>query len=307
MLSPLYSVIIPVFNSETTLEELCGRIISLFENMNLRVEILMINDGSKDGSWAKIKELCQKHTGNVRGINLTHNCGQHKALLCGIRESKGDFAITIDDDLQYHPEDIAKLISNQRETCADIVYGVYAQKKHSLLRNAGSRMVANIFQKYAHIPQKGSSFKLVTRHVMDHVKDYNHPYVFLDEVLGWYSRQTTCETVRHEDRKSGTSGYNVFKLVSYTFQIILSYTTLPLRLITWFGLMAFFVCLGFIIYFIYQKYTYGAEIGFTALIVSIIMSTGLILFCIGIIGEYLSRLFLIQTDKPLFIIKEKIA
>lgn len=304
MSSPLYSVIIPVYNSENTIEELCDRVIALFEYMGLPVEVIMVNDGSSDKSWECIKRLAIKHSGKLRGLNLSRNCGQHKALLCGIKNSRGDFAVTIDDDLQYHPEDIALLIASQQKSNSDVVYGISAQKKHTLIRNAGSKMVAMIFEKYAHMPQKGSSFKLLTRHVIDQVKDYNHPYVFLDEILGWYSRHISFEQVRHENRKSGVSGYNTLKLMKYTLQITLSYTTLPLRMITWLGLIAFFVCFSIIMYFIYMKFTYGAEIGFTALIVSIIMSTGLILFCIGIIGEYISRLFIIQTDKPIYVIKE---
>ena len=264
----------------------------------------MINDASKDKSWHLIKSLCIKYKGRVTGVDLLRNSGQHKALLCGIKRCTGDFVITIDDDLQYYPEDISHLIDNQTRTGADVVYGIYTYKKHSLVRNIGSRVVANIFEKYAHIPRKGSSLKLLTRDMIDQIKEHNHPYIFLDEIIGWYSRHTSYEPIRHEDRKVGTSGYSTLSLIRYTIRITISYTTLPLKLITWLGLVAFFTCLGFISYFIYLKYEYGAAIGFTALMVSIIMSTGLILFCIGIIGEYISRLLLIQTQKPLFTIKE---
>ena len=161
-----------------------------------------------------------------------------------------------------------------------------------------------IFWNFANTPAQGSSFRLLTRYVIDKVKDHDSPFVFLDEVLAWHSRGNSFAEIRHEDRTEGRSGYNIFKLTAYTLQIIVTYTVLPLRLITWFGLIAFFVCLGFICFFIYQKYTYGAELGFTALIVSVIMSTGLILFSIGIIGEYISRLFVLQSRRPPFIIKE---
>lgn len=306
MEQPIYSVIIPVYNSEHTLGELCARILLLFDARRETVEVILVNDGSADTSWQRIIEICGQYPSQVIGINLSRNFGQHKALLCGLKNSRGQYAITIDDDLQYHPEDIALLIDEQRAESADIVYGVFARKRHNPLRNIGSYVVAKIFEKYAHMPRKGSSFKLLTRHIIDEIRDYNHPYVFLDEVIGWYSRKTAYATVRHEDRKAGQSGYSTLHLLRYTIQIILTYTTLPLQMITWLGLSSFFVCLGIIMYFVYMKYTYGAEMGFTALIVSIFMSTGLILFCIGIIGEYLSRLFIIQTDKPIFIVKEVI-
>ncbi len=301
---PAYSVIIPVYNSENTLEELCDRIFSFFEQRNDTVEVLLVNDASADNSWQAIIKIRAKYPQRVTGINLSRNFGQHKALLCGLKNSKGHFAVMIDDDLQYHPEDIALLIENQQVSGADLVYGIIPRKRHTVVRNFGSLIVAKIFEKYAHMPRKGSSFKLITRHVIDQVKNYNHPYLFLDEVIGWYSRLTTYTTVRHEGRRNGRSGYSTWSLIRYTLQIIVTYTTLPLQMITWLGLLSFFVCLGIIVYFIYMKLTYGAEIGFTALIVSIFMSTGLILFCIGIIGEYLSRLYKIQIDKPIFIVKE---
>jgi undecaprenyl-phosphate 4-deoxy-4-formamido-L-arabinose transferase len=118
-----------------------------------------------------------------------------------IKNCRGSFAITIDDDLQYHPEDIPLLISNQKRTDADLVYGTYILKRHSLFRNLGSKAIAKIFEKYAHIPQKGSSLKLINKAIMDQAKSHNHPYLFLDEVLGWYSKCTTYEPVRHEDQK----------------------------------------------------------------------------------------------------------
>lgn len=300
----MYSVIIPVYNSEKTLEEVCRRVVTLFKSIDERVELVLINDYSKDQSWDIIKKLKNEYPGQVIGINLARNFGQHRALLCGFNECTGDFAITIDDDLQHYPEDILCLIEQQRVTHADIVYGIYTKKKHSFLRNLGSNAITMIFVNFANTPDRGSSFRLLSRHVIDRVKSYDSPFVFLDEVLAWHSRGYSFTDIRHDGRAVGRSGHNAFKLIGYTIQIIFTYTVLPLRMITFFGLLAFFVCLGFISYFIYQKYTSGAEIGFTALIVSVFMSTGLILFSIGVIGEYISRLFVLQSRKPPFIIKE---
>ena len=304
MHQPLYSVIIPVYNSEKTLKEVSKRVIDLFKSISAPIELVLINDGSKDKSWEIIKQLKSEYPGQVIGVNLARNFGQHKALLCGFNHCTGDYVITIDDDLQHYPEDIKCLIDQQAETQADLIYGIYKKKKHSFFRNIGSNALTMIFWNFANTPAQGSSFRLLTRYVIDKVKDHDSPFVFLDEVLAWHSRGNSFAEIRHEDRTEGRSGYNIFKLTAYTLQIIVTYTVLPLRLITWFGLIAFFVCLGFICFFIYQKYTYGAELGFTALIVSVIMSTGLILFSIGIIGEYISRLFVLQSRRPPFIIKE---
>ena len=304
MHQPLYSVIIPVYNSQQTLEEVSKRVIALFDAMSEPVELLLVNDASKDQSWEIIKQLKREYPSQVVGINLARNFGQHRALLCGINQCRGDFAITIDDDLQHYPEDIKCLIDEQVKTKADIIYGIYTKKRHSAFRNFGSNLITYIFLNFANTPDRGSSFRLISRHVLDYVKDYDSPNVFIDEILAWHSRAYSFADIRHDNRSIGHSGHNIFKLIGYTIQIIVTYTVLPLRLITWFGLFAFFICLFFICYFVYQKYTYGAELGFTALIVSLFMSTGLILFSIGIIGEYISRLFILQSHKPPFIIKE---
>lgn len=300
----MYSVIIPVFNSEKTLEEVCIRVTDLFRSLGSPVELILVNDGSKDASWEIIRRLKDQLPGQVQGINLARNYGQHRALLCGFNNCSGDFVITIDDDLQHYPEDIKCLIDEQERSQADIVYGIYKKKKHSWFRNMGSNAIAVIFKNFANTPDRGSSFRLLSRHVVESVKSYDSPFIFLDEVLAWHSRGYSFADIRHDNRTVGRSGFNVFKLIAYTIQIIFTYTLLPLRIITWFGLSAFFICLGIICYYIYRKYTYGAELGFTTLIVSLFMSTGLILFSIGIIGEYISRLFILQSRKPPFIIKE---
>jgi glycosyltransferase involved in cell wall biosynthesis len=304
MQTPLYSVIIPVYNSEKTLGEVSKRIMSLFEGMSAPIELILVNDASKDTSWEVIKRLKVAYPQAIVGLDLAHNGGQHKALLCGFNHCSGDIIITIDDDLQHYPEDILCLIEEQARSGADLVYGIYKKKKHSFFRNIGSNALTMIFSKFANTPAQGSSFRLLTKHVTDRVKSYDSPFIFLDEIMAWHSRGNSFAEIRHDDRPAGHSGYNIFKLITYTLQIIVTYTVLPLRLITWFGLLAFFVCLIIVCYFIYQKFTYGAELGFTALIVSLFMSTGLILFALGIIGEYISRLFVLQSNKPPFIIKE---
>ena len=304
MHQPLYSVIIPVYNSEKTLREVVNRVIAFFESTSLPVELILVNDYSKDKSWELIKQLKNEYKNKITGINFSQNFGQHKALLCGFRHCTGDFIITIDDDLQQYPEDIKCLIDRHSETETDIVYGIYKKKNHSFLRNIGSSVLTMIFLKFANTPDQGSSFRLMTRHVVDLIKNYNSPFVFLDEILAWYSRSCSFTYVRHKRRPIGQSGHNSVQLVVYSLQIIFTYTLLPLYFITWIGLMAFFVCLFFICYFIYQKYTHGAALGFTALIVSIFMSTGLILFSLGIIGKYISHLFFLQSQRPSYIIKD---
>ena len=304
-LTPQYSVVVPVYNSEKTLQELCARIAATLQKMDAPFEIILVNDNSTDGSWNVIKDLKKDPAFNITGIRLRKNFGQHKALLCGFQWAKGERIVTIDDDLQFSPEDICVLAEEADKNGADLVYGYYkSERQHSTIRKTGSAFVSFIFEKFGNTSGQGSSYKLIHHSVIDKIKDYNHSFTFLDEILSWHTTSIGYAEVNHTARREGQSGYSVFKLVLLTFNLIFGYTTIPLRFMTWFGFTSFWVCLCFVFYFLYLKMTTGAELGFTALIVSIFMSTGLILFSLGIIGEYLNRLFALQHKKPSYLIGE---
>ncbi len=300
-----FSVVVPVFNSERTLEELCTRISGIFQKMNASYEIILVNDFSSDGSWNKIKEIKQSYPENLVAIHLRKNFGQHKAILCGFQYAHGEYVVTLDDDLQFLPEDIEIMAQKAKITQADLVYGTYRdERQHSAVRRFGSNFVGFIFYKFGNTVGQGSSFKIVHHSVIDKIKDYNHSFTFIDEILSWHTTKIEWQDVRHEQRKDGQSGYSIAKLVLLSMNLIFAYTTIPLRFMTWFGLLSFWVCLAFVMYFIYMKVVMDAPLGFTALIVSIFMSTGLILFSLGIIGEYLNRLFALQHRKPAYQIQE---
>jgi glycosyltransferase involved in cell wall biosynthesis len=302
MTKPLYSIVIPVYNSASTIEELTERLCSAMDKTNDGYEIIFVHDAGTDNSWEKIKASRSRHSDKITGINLKKNTGQHNATLCGINVSSGDFVINIDDDLQQQPEDILLLIERQKQTDADLVYGVYDEKKHSAFRNLGSRGIALLFEKFGSTTGNGSSFRLMKRSVAEKLAESYSPYTFLDELLAWHASGVEFVKVEHTKRSNGKSGYGLFKLLKLAFQVIVTYTALPLRFISYFGLLTFLVCLVLVGFFIYQKVTVGAELGFTALIVSIFMSTGLIMFCLGIVGEYLNRIFVVQNKKPPYMI-----
>jgi len=299
-----YSIVVPVYKSTATLKQLCDEVNAVFSESNLTYELILVNDASPDDTWNIVKEIKANSSAKVTAVNLAKNTGQHHALLCGFQYVTGKFVITIDDDLQFSPKDILLLIKQQKLTDADLVYGIQFVKEHSVFRNLGSRTVAYMFSSFASTPGRGSSFRLISSNIIQQIKNFNHRYIFLDELLAWFTSNTQFIEVTHSKRKEGKSGYTLGKLILWTLQIIFAYTTLPLRIMTYLGLIAFLICLGMVSFFIYQKVNVGAELGFTALITSIFMSTGLILFCLGIIGEYLNRLFHMQYKRPVFYIKE---
>ncbi len=298
-----FSIVIPVFNSEKTLEELYLRTEKFFTGKQKSFQIIFIDDGSADRSWEVISGLKKTHPETITAVKLMQNYGQHNALFCGLTFVKGAQVITIDDDLQTPPEEIEKLLITYENTGAELVYGYYEKKEHSLIRNAGSWFFGKIFKNFANTSGKGSSFKLISSSVTEKVISRNYRMFFLDEILAWHTDNIVHVVVEHLPRKEGKSGYTLFKLFKITIKLIVGYTAFPLKIISWFGLLSALTCLGFVSYFIYMKYTFGAELGFTTLIVSIFLSTGLILFSLGIIGEYMRRLYIGDTGKPSYTVK----
>ncbi|MDD3877536.1 MAG: glycosyltransferase family 2 protein [Bacteroidales bacterium] len=294
-----YSVVVPVFNSEDTLESLYDKTHEFFFSKGFDFEMVFVDDYSTDNSWRNIVSLHERHK-NVQGIKLNKNAGQHHATSCGIKHALGDFIITIDDDLQVYPEEIDKLISTQYSTAADVVYGIYIKKKHSPLRNMGSILFGKIFKKYAETISKGSSFKLMKAEIARKSASHNIRHLYLDEIINWYTGNIATVDVEHHPRQHGKSGYNIFSLVFISLNYIVNYTVLPLKMMTYFGLISSIISAGFGLYFLFNKVFFGAALGFTAIIVAIFFSTSILLFCFGIIGEYIRRLFDMNQNKPIY-------
>ncbi len=297
-----YSLIVPVYNSASTLPKLleaCEHSLSLDDT-----QIIFINDFSSDNSWEVLLQLKKQSQIDLILVSLASNFGQHAALFCGLQYAEGEYIVTLDDDLQHHPREIEKLAEAIESENADLVYGIYAQKEHGALRNMGSVVFAAIVNKFASTPLQGSSFKLMRKSLVEKILHHPHYNFYLDEVIAWYSKKTSFTQVEHGKRLHGSSGYSPVSLIKMSIGILLNYTALPLKFITGLGILSSLISFGVGIFYMYEKLNNDAQVGFTAIIVSIFFSTGLILFSLGIIGEYISRIFLIQTGKPPFKIKE---
>jgi len=297
-----YSLIVPVYNSASTLPKLleaCEHSLSVDDT-----QIIFINDFSSDNSWEVLLQLKKQSQIDLILVSLASNFGQHAALFCGLQYAEGEYIVTLDDDLQHHPREIEKLAEAIESENADLVYGIYAQKEHGALRNMGSVVFAAIVNKFASTPLQGSSFKLMRKSLVEKVLHHPHYNFYLDEVIAWYSKKTSFTQVEHGKRLHGSSGYSPVSLIKMSIGILLNYTALPLKFITGLGILSSLISFGVGIFYMYEKLNNDAQVGFTAIIVSIFFSTGLILFSLGIIGEYISRIFLIQTGKPPFKIKE---
>jgi undecaprenyl-phosphate 4-deoxy-4-formamido-L-arabinose transferase len=298
-----YSVVVPVYYSEESLAELFQLLSVVFNELGVDFEVIFVDDGSPDNSWEVIKKLKAENPGNITAIRLSQNYGQHNATFCGLSFAKGDFVITIDDDLQTPPQEIRKLIRKYEETQAEVVYGIYPDKKHSSFRNVGSTSFKKSSKLLHNAPGEGSSFRLMTADLVKKILNHPTDFVYLDEILTWYTQEIAFEEVLHMPRKYKDSGYTPVKLFGLAANILLYYTMIPLKFLVYGGLTISLLTLIYGAYFIVKKLAYDVPLGYTSLIVAILFSTSIILFSLGVIGEYLRRIYQIQNRKPPYSIR----
>jgi polyisoprenyl-phosphate glycosyltransferase len=289
-----YSVVIPVYNSEKTLDELTSRIKNVFEKLNKEYEIILVDDCSRDSSWEIMQKL-NRYNKNIKIIHLIKNFGQHNAIICGFRHSSGQYIITLDDDLQHPPEEIVRLIDKSNEGYM-VVYGKYIEKKHSIFEN----FFSNIFQYLIHVILKIpnniylSSFAIydfkVTKNICS-IKN-SFPFLFALTIASAPTDKITNVLVNHNERKVGKSNYGVIKYFKYSLNLIINYSSLPLELVGITGSIISILSIIFGIFIIARKIlnpNYGL-MGWNSLIVSITLLNGIILMSVAIIGEYLRRI-----------------
>lgn len=298
------SVVVPVFNSQGSLKELFEKLNYTLTQLNLSFEVVFVDDCSKDSSWDVLLELKESHSDLVKLIRFSRNFGQHNATLCGLRYAKGDVALTIDDDLQQAPEDIVLLLDRMKQTNADLVYGVGGEH-HSTFRKVGS----SLYKKTAkYIDGKygdGSSFRLISRSLLEKVVQHTNHFVLLEELLFWYTQNIEIVPVQHFPKKSGKSGYSPWKIFQLISDISLNYSDWPLKFMTYGGAVFSVISFLFGVYFIFKKVFLDVNIrGFTALIVAVFFSTSLLLLCFGIVGKYLNNIHTALSKKPMYSIKE---
>lgn len=296
------SVCVPVYNSQGSLKELCSRTIQALSSFTRDFEIILVDDGSSDRSWDVLQEL-HRVDSRVKAIQLARNFGQHNALMCAFHQSKGDYVVTIDDDLQIAPEDIEKLYQKIQQDF-DVVYGVYAKKQHSAIRNWGSLLIQWVFKKVFRASIGLTSFRIVRRQVIQEILSYDMNFTFVDGFLAWYTNRIASVEVSHQERKTGRSGYRLSKLVQLSLNMITNFSIIPLQVASVTGFL--FSVFGFILgaYFFIKKVFFGIPImGFAATGILITIFSGVQLLSLGLIGEYIGRVHLNLNKKPQFVVR----
>lgn len=307
-MSKLVSFVIPCYRSEQTIGGVVEEINSTMADLpQYNYEIILVNDASPDNTFEAIRDLCQKQS-NICGINLAKNFGQHAALMAGFHYVHGEIVVCLDDDGQTPANEVDKLL-NGIEEGADVVYARYAAKQHSAFRNFGSKVNELMTRVMLGKPKELyiSSYFAAKRFVVEEMTRYQNPYPYVIGLVLRSTKKIINVEVTHREREVGTSGYTIGKLLNLWFNGFTAFSVKPLRLATVMGIAS--ACVGFLygIYTIIKKFVNpDVVIGFSALMAAIVFFGGLILLMLGIIGEYIGRIYISLNNSPQFVIRESI-
>jgi glycosyltransferase involved in cell wall biosynthesis len=293
------SVVIPVYNSEAILPDLVAGLDEALGETIDDLEVILVNDGSPDGSWQTICRLANEHS-FVRGLDLMRNYGQHNALLAGIRAAQYPVVVTMDDDLQHPPTEIPKLLQKLAEGY-DVVYGAPQREQHGIWRTMASQVTKIVLQGAlgADTARSISAFRAFRTEARQAFADYRGPFVSIDVLLTWATTRFAAVAVRHDARRSGASGYTFRKLVTHAINMMTGFSVLPLRVASLVGFTFTLFGMLILVYVLGSYVIRGGSIpGFPFLASVIAIFSGAQLFSLGVIGEYLSRMHFRTMGQP---------
>jgi undecaprenyl-phosphate 4-deoxy-4-formamido-L-arabinose transferase len=304
--NPEISIVIPVYGSEEILPDLTRQIDAVMSPNAGGYEVIYVCDQSPDRSWGVICDLGKQYS-TVRGILLRINAGQHNALMAGLNAARGKIIVTMDDDLQHSPSDIPALIKGI-EQGHDVVYGRFTSRKHPLWKIIGSRINDVVASFLIKKPRNLylSPFRALRAEIRDEIQRYTGPFVYVDGLILTVTRRILSADVQHHPRSAGDSRYGLRKSISLWLKMATSFSIAPLRLTSIVGLLVATLGFVFAIYLIVQRLTFDImPMGWASLIVTVLIMGGAQLVGIGLLGEYLGRLFLTVNGRPQYIVAER--
>lgn len=267
-------------------------------------EVILVDDGSRDRSGQVIARLADQYD-NVTAVSLRRNFGEFNAVLCGLTFVQGQYAVIIDDDFQNPPAEILKLVRAAEAGSYDVVYSYYADKKHHWFRNLGSRLTNALATYLLRKPKRLylSSFKLIRREVVQEIIRYTGPYPYIDGLIFRVTRNVGSVEVEHHERQAGRSNYNFGKLISLFINVLVCYSPLPLRVFTFAGLGL--LGLGLLAGLSLLAAALGGRAvpGWTVVLAAMGLLTGFLALFLGLMSEYLGKLFMMQSGLPPYVVK----
>ena len=301
------SIVVPVFNEASLIKELVSRLKVVCEKLNQSYEIVIIDDGSSDGSYEKLKEI-QSNESALRIVKLTRNFGQQAAVLAGFRISNGDIIVQLDSDLQNPPEEIPKLL-NAMSDDIDMVTTIHRKRRDGMFRVFGSQCLLKIGQALFGnaVKLNLSSFRAIRRSVVEKIEACKDRSRYMAVLMSWMGLPSNEIEVEHHERKKGNTKYSILNLLKLSWDLVTGYSSFPLRMVTYMGM--FGALLGFIMmtFLLFQRIINGILIeGFVVLLAVFAFFAGVQLLSIGFLGEYLGRVHHQIQERPDYIVEKVI-
>lgn len=301
-----FSVVSPVYNAEGIVDELVRQLIAVLREITEDFEIILVEDGSRDNSWIKIQENCQKDN-RVKGIMLSRNFGQHQATEAGLESCNGSWIIVMDCDLQDNPSEIIRLYEKAKEG-NEIVFARRTNRKDAFLKRITSKFFYNIFSYLSGVEHDGttSNFGIYSRDVINNVNAIKEPKKSFAIIVRWLGFNKSFIDVEHGERFEGKSSYNWGKLISLAFDILISHSFIPLKILMYLGL---FISLSSIIIFgfsLFNHSTIEKQSLFFLILASVWFFGGLLMTMLGLLGLYLEKTTEVVKHRPNYIIQHKL-
>ncbi|WP_319777814.1 glycosyltransferase family 2 protein [Maridesulfovibrio sp.] len=299
------SIIIPVYNSENTIKQLVETLIKVLPQP---LEIVLANDGSKDSSDCVCCDIQKQHPDIVTYLELSKNYGEHNAVMAALSHSTGDYAVIMDDDFQNPPEEVLSLLDYAQKNDCDVVYASYPEKKHNWFRNMGSALNGLMATVLLNKPKDLylCSFKCLNRFLINEITKYDGPYPYIDGLIFRVTDRYGVVEVEHSARQEGESGYTLAKLLRLWMNMFVNFSLLPLRFATMLGFgISGFALLYTIFITINKFFNSNIPAGWPTTVILIAFFSGAQLIMLGLVGEYVGRIFLSQNKTPQFCVRRK--
>ena len=304
-MKPEITVVIPVYNEESGLAQLFERLYPALDALGTSYEIVFVNDGSRDTSAAVLAEQFRLRPDVTRIVLFNGNFGQHMAILAGFENSRGQIIITLDADLQNPPEEIGNLVAKMREGY-DYVGSIRRQRQDSVWRTVASKAMNRLREKITHIKMtdQGNMLRAYGRNVVDLINQCKEVNTFVPALAYTFARKQTEITVEHEERSAGESKYSLYSLIRLNFDLITGFSLIPLQLFSLVGIILAFGSAALFILILIRRFLFGAEVQgvFTLFAINFFLM-GMVLFGIGLVGEYVGRIYQQVRARPRYVVQ----
>ena len=305
MSAPLISVVIPVFNEESGLATLFSRLYPALDSLKQTYEIIFINDGSSDRSAAMLREQFQQRPDVTRVILFNGNYGQHMAIMAGFERCRGARIVTLDADLQNPPEEIGNLMA-EMDKGFDYVGSIRRKRRDSTWRRWASKAMNRSRERLTHIKMtdQGCMLRAYSREIIDAINQSREVSTYIPALAYSFSHNPTEIEVTHEERSAGESKYSLYKLIRLNFDLVTGFSTVPLQVFSFFGIAISILSFGFVVFLAIRRLVVGPEAeGLFTLFGIAFFLIGVTLFGIGLLGEYIGRIYQQVRERPRYLIQ----